>query len=279
VPEPIDPRIPAIATDGGPDLAQAPEAAAGDSPLVLIPVTAEDVHRQKRRIVLAWVGLILVILAIAGWIYKRKTDPLRAQQSFDAAQRLFALARYREAIVGCDRAIALKPDFEEAFMLRGRAHLADNDAEHAIPDFTRARELRPDDPQAPVERAHAYIEQKNYAAAISDATAALVLDYRLARAYNLRGTALRALGQTEKAIGEFTRATELAPNSDNFYQRGATYQLLGDHKAAIQDFTQAISFNPDAPETYFARAGSERALGDLERAQRDHDYGRYLDGR
>jgi tetratricopeptide (TPR) repeat protein len=282
VPEQFDPQAPLVAGRGkGPAVAPAipSDAGASDSPLVLIPVTAEDVTRQKRRRVLTWLIVTLVIMSIAGWIYKVKTDPLRAQESFDAAQRLFASARYREASVACDRAIALKPDFADAFMLRGRARVAENLSERGIPDFTRAMDLRPSDPQAPVERAHAYIDQKDYAAAISDATSAIALDPRLARAYNLRGTALRALGQTQKAIEEFNRAVELAPNSDNFYQRGATYQILGDHVSAILDFTEAIGIDPDTPEAYFARAESERAVGEMLLAQKDHDYGRYLDGR
>jgi tetratricopeptide (TPR) repeat protein len=273
VPAPLEPEVP-----------QRPEAtdergATSESPLVLIPVTAEDVARQKRRKVLTWLALILTVLAVSSYIYRRSTDPLRAQESFDAAQRLFAVARYDQAIVACDRAIALKPDLVEAYMLRGRSHAVQNDPEHSIPDFTRAIEIRPRDPQAPLERASAYIDQKNYAAAISDADSALALDPKLARAYNLRGTGLRGLGEPQKAIEEFTRAAELEPNSDNFYQRGATYQIVGDHQRAILDFTQAIASDPDKPQAYFARAESERAVGDMEQAKQDHGYARYLDGR
>jgi tetratricopeptide (TPR) repeat protein len=266
VPEPLEPH-------------SAAEGAAGENPLILVPVTAEDAARQKRRKVLRWVALIVVVLAISGWIYKRSTDPLRAQESFDAAQRLFAVARYDQAIVACDRAISLKPDFVDAYMLRGRSHVAQYDPQHAIPDFTKAMALRPSDPQAPLERALAYIDQKNYTAALSDVASALALDPKLARAYNVRGTALRALGDPQKAIQEFDRAVELEPNSDNFYQRGATYQILGDHKRAILDFTSAIAWSPDKPQAYFARAESERALGEKEKAEKDHSQGRYLDSR
>src|SRR5580700_7502068 len=255
VTEPLEPEVP-----------QPPEAAneveaAGESPLVLIPVMADDVARQKRRRVLRWLVAVLTVLAIAGWMYKKSTDPLRAQESCDAAQRLFAVARYNQAIVACDRAVALKPDFADAYMLRGRSYVAQYESERGIPDFTKTMELRPLDPQGPIERAHAYINQKDYAAAIADLDSALVLDSKLARAYNLRGTALRALGQPQKAIAEFDRAAEIEPNSDNYFQRGATYQILGDHQRAIQDFTLAISWDPDKPQTYFARAESERAVG------------------
>jgi tetratricopeptide (TPR) repeat protein len=267
VTEPLEPQVPE------------PHSEARESPLVLIPVAAEDVSRQKRRRVYAWTAAIVVALAVAAWVYKRSTDPLRAQESFDAAQRLFAVAEYNQAIVACDRAIALKPDFEDAYMLRGRSHVAQYDPERAIPDFTKAIGIQPQDPRAPLERAHAYIDQKNFAAALSDAASALALDPKLARAHNLRATALRALGDPQKAIEEFTLAANLEPSSDNFYQRGATYQIVGDHEHAILDFTEAISFNPEKPQAYFARAESERAVGEMKQAEDDHEHGRYLDGR
>jgi tetratricopeptide (TPR) repeat protein len=268
VPEPLQPQVPASKAD-----------AAGESPLILIPVAPEDIQRKKRRTAMAVLALLLTVAAIGAWIYKRSTDPLRAQESFDAAQRLFATARYNQAIVSCDRAIVLKPDFAEAYVLRGRSHVAQYEPERGIPDFTKAIELRPRDPDALLDRARAYIDQKNYPAAIADAAAALALDPNLASAYNLRGVVLRALGAPKKAIGEFDRAAELEPSQDNYYQRGATYQILGDHQRAIQDFTEAIAWDPDKAQAYFARAESERAIGETEQAKEDHARGRYLDGR
>ena len=250
---------------------------AGDNSLILVPVTAEDVTREKRRKVIQWGLLLLVLLAIVAWYYKRVTDPVRAQQSFDAAQRLFAVARYNEAIVACDRAISLKTNFADAYMLRGRARVLEYDAAEAIADFAAVIEIRPGDPQALLWRAAAYVDQKKYTPAISDAAAALKLDSKLARAYYLRGTALRGLGEARKAIEEFAQAAELEPSTANYVQLGATYQLVGDHRSAIQSFTQAILMFPDAPEAYFARAQSERALGDTEQATKDYLEGRRLD--
>ncbi len=255
-----------------------PESAS-DSPLVLIPLTAEDVARKSRRVKVVWVVAVVALVAGSVWVYQRSNDPVQAQQAFAAAQRLFDVARYEQTIVSCDRAIALKPDFAEAYLLRGKARVAHYDADLAIADFTTAAELRPRDSQVLLERASAYVDHKQYAAAIADATAALAIDPKLARGYNLRGTAVRATGNTQRAVEEFTRALEIQPTSDTYYQRGATYQILADHRHAVEDFTQAIDFDPDKPQTYFARAESERALGETVEAEKDHLHGRILDGR
>lgn len=254
-------------------------AGSPESPLVLIPLTAEDVVRRARRVKLAWLLIVLVIAGFSGWFYKRSTDPIRAQRAYEAAQRLFNVAHYDQAIVSCDLAVSLKPDLAAAYLLRGRARVAAYDPDRAIADFTAAVHLQPSDPQALLERAAAYVNKKDYKDAIADTTAAVALDPHLARSYNLRGTALRASGDPQKAIEEFSRALEIEPNSDNYYQRGATYQILSDHRHAIEDFTQAISWDPDKPQTYFARAESERAVGETAQADADHLQGRILDGR
>ena len=250
-----------------------------DSPLTLIPMTAEDAARETRRKRAIWIAIVVAVALLAGWAYKRSTDPLRAQQSLDAAKQLYDDARYAQAIVACDRAVGLKPDLVEAYLLRGRAHAAVYQHDEAVGDFTRAIALQPADPRSFLERASVYVDRKNYGAAIADAKAALALNPKLSAAYNLWGTALRGLGDSKTAVTEFTNAVEIEPTFDNLFQRGATYQLTGDHQRALDDFTQAIALLPDQPQAYFARAESERALGMTGQAEIDHRRGRVLDGK
>jgi tetratricopeptide (TPR) repeat protein len=245
----------------------------------LIPVTAEDVARRRSRIVLLSVGAVIVTAAAGGYIYKRSTDPLRAQESFEDGRRLMGVTRYDQAILSFDRAIALKTNFPDAYLWRARCHLRSYNTQAAIPDLSKAIELRPSDSVAFLDRGGAYLVLKKYSAAIADASAALAIDSRLASAYNLRGSALRDSGNPQAALADFSRAVEIQPNGDNYYQRGATEQQLGQHNLAIADFGQAIEFVPDMALGYFARAESERAVGDLESAKRDHERGRLMDGR
>src|SRR5215472_4371565 len=135
-------------------------------PTAFIPMTAEDVARRKRRIVLAWVGAAIVVTVAALWIHKRSTDPIAAQEAFDAGRQLMAVARYNEAILTFDRATALKSDFADAWLMRGRAHMALYETEPAIGDFSQAIRFRPQDPQQLLERGQASLLLKNYPAAI-----------------------------------------------------------------------------------------------------------------
>lgn len=248
-------------------------------PPVFIPVTAQDAARAALRKKLIWISAAVVVAGVSAWLYKRSADPVGANQAFESAKTLFEAARYDQAILACNRAIGLEKSLTDAYMLRGRAHMALYDSTLAIADFTEAAKQQPRDPQILLERASAYLDEKNYPAVIADATAALALSPRLARAYNLRGRAIRASGDPQRAIAEFDHAVEIEPGPETYYERGATYQALNDHHRAIEDFSQAIAYGPDRPQTYYARAESERAIGEDQQAEADHQQGRRLDGR
>lgn len=245
----------------------------------MIPVTAEDANRQKRRIWLSISAAVILVLALGAVLYKRWTDPVHARESYDSGVRLLKIARYDQAILAFNHAVSLEPGMTDAYLMRARAYLGLAKTENAVDDFTHVLGLRPSDQGAIVERGLAYLELKDYPSALADASAAVVLDARSAAAYNLRGLVVRAMGDPRKALDDFTRAVELDQNADNYYQRGATYQKMGEHEKAIADFNQVIAFKPDESPAYFARAESRRALGDLAGAKRDHDYARIIDGR
>jgi hypothetical protein len=101
VSDPLEPKVP---PDPGKGFNPSASANLGARPLnaplnpprgtlVLVPLTAEDVARKAWRVKLVWILAILAIAAVSGWIYKRSSDPIRAQQAFDDAQRLFDVAR------------------------------------------------------------------------------------------------------------------------------------------------------------------------------------------
>jgi tetratricopeptide (TPR) repeat protein len=245
----------------------------------MVPVSAEDFARGKRRIILACVAAALLVALAALWIFRRSVDPLDAQRALEEGRRLLKASRYSEAILAFDHALALKGDLADAYVLRGRANLALTRLEPAIQDFTAVIRLRPGSAEPFVDRALAHLGQENYAAVIADCGEALKRDSKLAPAYNLRGMALRQTGNVPQALEDLNRAVEIAPDESNYFQRGATYQLMGEHRLAITDLDQVIALIPSSPMGYLARAKSRAALGDLAGARSDREAGRLLEGR
>jgi tetratricopeptide (TPR) repeat protein len=264
--------------DAAPRRAELGSGAAA-SPLIFIPVEAEDVARRRRRRLTLFSIIAIAALGIAGILYKRSVDPIHAQESYDSGVRLLKISRYSQAILSFDRAVSLKPDFADAYLMRARTLVADNNTERGILDFTRTIELRPHDPQPLIERGMVYLEMKDYQAAVHDASAALTLDTHLAPAYSLRGSALRSMGNPRSALADFSRAIELVPNEANYFDRGATYQMLGEDRLAIADFNEMIAFQPGSSIGYFARAKSKFAIGDAKGAEEDREIARIIDKR
>jgi tetratricopeptide (TPR) repeat protein len=254
-------------------------ASSTSSPLILIPITAEDFAWRRRRVVLACIAAAVLGALAIYWAYRRAVDPLQARESYDAGARLLEATRYSQAILSFDRAIALKPDLVDAYWQRGRAYVALREQDLAIRDFTQVIRFRVSDPLPLIDRASAYLDLHNYDATLADCAKALRLDPKVAAAYYLHGMSRRAQNDPRGALDDFNRAVELDPSAANYFQRGSTYQVLGDHQQAIADLTKVIAYKPDSSQAYFARAESLRALGDLKAANRDHSQGRQLDSR
>jgi tetratricopeptide (TPR) repeat protein len=245
---------------------------------VVIPVSSEDFHRSKQRIIIAVLAAVAVLAGGIVYAYKRSVDIVHARESFDSGVRLLSVASYSQAVLSFDRAVGLKSDFADAYLMRGKAYQGDSKSDEAIDDFSRVIALRPNDPRGFVARSAVYLDRKKYAKAMEDASRAIELDPRLAAAYNLRGLAVRALGDGQRALADFNRAVELEPNEDNYYQRGATYQMLDQHALAIADLNHVIAIRPDASPGFLARAQSRRAIGDYEGAQMDETRVKQIEG-
>ena len=64
-------------------------------------------------------------------------------------------------------------------------------------------------------------------------------------AYYNRGTIRSAMGQWDKAIGDFDKSINLnSRNGGAFFNRALTYKAMGDLPRAIVDYTSAIGLKP-----------------------------------
>ena len=171
-------------------------------------------------------------------------------------------------IAGCTR---IAEDAHESSVMRSAAYVArglawqsKGDTDHALSDFNAAIRINPKDSLAYNNRGMLWRERGDADRAIADFTAAIAID---------------PLPRSDEAFSR--RGKSVVPRREvNIYEnRALTLLERSDFDGAIADFDQAIAYTPDMAQGYFARAESERAIGDMEAAKRDHQHARIIDGR
>ncbi|MEO0035260.1 MAG: hypothetical protein RLZZ501_1283, partial [Pseudomonadota bacterium] len=131
-----------------------------------------------------------------------------------------------------DRALALCPDWAEAWLNRGHALEQGGQTEAALSCYQSALALRPGWPQALANR----------------------------------GSALYALERFEPALAAFDQAIAAAPDqADFYYNRGLVHYAQGALTAAVADYDRALALRPDYGEAGLNRAISLLSAGDLGR--------------
>jgi tetratricopeptide (TPR) repeat protein len=188
------------------------------------------------------------------------------------------------AIEEYTKAIALNPDYTEAYNNRGIAYfnrgLASSDAgefERAVRDFRRVIAMKPGSFAAFFARAAVYLYQDQYDPALAELNKAIALDPKSDVAYVGRGFVYTRPQKKDNAaaVADFTRAISLnGPWSPMAYQnRGSVYLEEKRFGEAAADFSKVIEMRPRNARAYlgrgYARAYQRQfgpAIEDLNRA-------------
>ena len=119
-------------------------------------------------------------------------------------------------------------------------------------------------------RCQALENSRSFDAAIADCSQALKVDPNMANAYNLRGFAYYAKGDSDRALADYDAALRLVP--DNAYAhaaRGHIYLAKRDYGRAIQEFDAALALTPTDAWTMASRGYAYSLSGDNDHALQD----------
>lgn len=138
------------------------------------------------------------------------------------------------ALAQFDKCISLDPQYGPAYIDRGAAHLALNQADKAVADANMALSLLPDN----------------------------------SGVYCNRGIALWKLNQRQKALEDFSKVISLNPDNHlGYMNRGAALVELGQYEQGIADLNKAISINPKIARPYHNRSVAYQKLAERDRQQ------------
>jgi tetratricopeptide (TPR) repeat protein len=234
------------------------------------------------------------------------------QANLNLAAVLRDLNRLEAALEACDRTIALKPDYADAFRSRG-VILSDLDRPHeALESLDRAILLRPNFAEAWCDRGIALRKLGRPTEALASQDEALRLQPRnidalfgrvgplrdlsrvqdalaaadeaiMARpdhpqAHNLRGIVLHDLGRSDEALESFGQALARDPDdAKTLSNRGMVLYELRRLDEAVQSYAMAIERKPSLADAQYNHALCRLMLGDLAVGWAQHEWRWRLD--
>jgi eukaryotic-like serine/threonine-protein kinase len=153
-----------------------------------------------------------------------------------------------EAVARYSACIALRPDFHFAFANRGLAYLRSDLFEQAEADCTRAIALRPERAEYYLLRARTRDKLRRYQRELEDLNHAESLGSKSVLLYQLRARVNKKLWNDEAARRDTGLALAIPPtDEENLVARGLAHEDNGDMEAALADFTQVVQQYPYSP--------------------------------
>lgn len=168
----------------------------------------------------------------------------------------------------------LRPASADAFVRRGRMHLADGRMIDALRDFDSAIRRDSQSRQAYEYRGTLRYLAGDYRGAVDDFRSAVKNGSRQFSVYSLLGSACAALGRTDEAIATLSKAIKIDSRNWKLYrQRGTLYLKAGNYKSADADLTTALNTMSFAT----GRGGSFQDLAQifLDRGMARYQLGQY----
>ncbi len=173
------------------------------------------------------------------------------QMPVPASVRAFSLHQHTSQMA---RSRQLNTVRGEVYLLSCMAFLSQDMLQPALRACDHAIDLNPHDAQALRLRGSIYLMLGDTERAVVDFSLSIEFEPANAAGYALRGRALFDLHRYDAAVDDFGAAIARDPkNADTFGARGFAFQALRRYNEAIADFGDAIALAPDNASAWNAR--------------------------
>jgi protein O-GlcNAc transferase len=169
---------------------------------------------------------------------------------FNLANRLFAQGKRDEAIENYEKAIAIKPDWAEAYANIGSARSQQGDHDAAIAYYQKAVAYKPELEVLHFNLGNSFLHQGKYEEAIANYQNTLKIKPDWPEVHANIGSAFSMLGQLEEATVSYQQALVFKPNWAEVYCRIGHIQKQDKPLEAIVNFQKAIECNPKFSEAH-----------------------------
>jgi len=159
---------------------------------------------------------------------------------------LQALKRFDEALASYTQAIALKPDYADAFYNRGVMLQELKRFEEALACYDQVLVVQPNHAAALNNRGGVLWELKRFEAALASYERVLAIRPNDVAALNNRGAVLRQLKRFEDALASYDQALVLQPDdAETLNGRGDILRELKRFEEAIASYNRVLAVHPE----------------------------------
>lgn len=189
--------------------------------------------------------------------------------------------QYDAAIADADAALAVDPNYADAWYYRGFAHQEAGHREEALRDFDKAVSLGLAPQFAMPARGRVRFLRDDYLGAYQDFSDWIAADPENAEAYRVRGSTAAVLERWADAEADLTRAIELKPDDLKAYSARAYVKYFTKRFAAsATDFKMSLSEGPEGLKAAFLyqamrKGGDPEAEAELARQATGLDWNTY----
>jgi tetratricopeptide (TPR) repeat protein len=177
------------------------------------------------------------------------------------------LGKLETAVESYKKALAIKPDYAEAYNNMGVTLKEQGKLEEAIEAFNKALTITPDYADAYNNMGVALQDQGKPEEAIEAYNKALNIQPYFADAYVNMGNAFKYQGKLEESVKAFSKAIYLKPDlAEAHNNMGNTLQEQGKLQVAVKAYNKALSIKPDYAEAYNNMGVALKDQGKLEEA-------------
>jgi tetratricopeptide (TPR) repeat protein len=165
------------------------------------------------------------------------------------------------------KALAIKPDYAEAYNNMGNALKENGQLEEAIEAYNKVLAIKPDYAEAYNNMGNALKENGKLEEAIESYNKALAINPNYAEAYYNLGITLKDQGKLEEAIEAYNKTLAIKPvNAEAYYNMGKALKENGELEEAIKTYNKALAIKPDYAEAYNNMGNALKENGKLEEA-------------
>ncbi|MBN1143082.1 MAG: tetratricopeptide repeat protein [Bacteroidales bacterium] len=198
-------------------------------------------------------SILLAVIILAACL-SNSLNAQNARQFYKTGLTFVEAGNHKDAIDQFTKALAIDPEYAQAYVERARSYEAIGELQHTADDLKRALTFELKEPELYFDAARVNFALANYKDALELANKSIALNKKSEPAFRLLARIQMALEDFSNSLVSINKALELKDNAENNFYRGQLSEKMKNYNQAETDYKNALSRNNKYVEAYLAQA-------------------------